>query len=275
MEKIIAAIDGLKYSKSTAYYATHLAKQAKAHLVGVFLDDLSYTSYKIYDLLGNEGVTEEKRDELDKKDTTQRAKAAQDFIEDCKKANVNYTIHHDRNIAIQELLNESIYADLLIIDSKETLTHHEEKPPTGFIHNLLADVKCPVLVVPQKYKPIEKIVFLYDGDPTSVFAIKTFSSLFPNFGQLPVEVVSVKNNKHPDNRLMKEFMKQHYSNISYSILEGSPKDEIPRHLKDVKENILIVTGAYGRNTVSRLFKPSLADTLMHDVKVPLFIAHNK
>jgi nucleotide-binding universal stress UspA family protein len=132
-----------------------------------------------------------------------------------------------------------------------------------------------VLVVPQKYKPIDKIVFLYDGDPTSVFAIKTFSSLFPTFGPLPVEVVSVKNDMHPDNRLMKELMKQHYSNISYIKLEGSPKEEIPRYLKNVKENILVVIGAYGRNTVSRLFKPSLADTLMHDVKVPLFIAHNK
>ena len=279
MEKIIAAIDGLKYSKSTAYYAAFLAKQVNAHLVGVFLDDFTYTSYKVYDLLSDKGVSVEKMDELDKNDIEKRKKAVQNFIADCKNSNVSYTIHHDRNIAIRELLHESIYADLLVIDSKETLGHHDEKIPSHFIRHLLADVQCPVLVVPQKYKPIDKIVLLYDGAPTSVYAIKTFSALFPTLNQLPVEVLSVKNDKqlpyHPDNKLMKEFIAQHFPKASYVKLEGSPEKEIPHYLKELKENVLVVAGAYSRGKMSRWFKHSLADTLMHDLKVPLFIAHNK
>jgi hypothetical protein len=61
--------------------------------------------------------------------------------------NIAYT--HDRNIAIQELKHESIYT-LLIIDSKETLTHYTEKLPTRFIRDLLSDAQCPVLIVPKK-----------------------------------------------------------------------------------------------------------------------------
>jgi hypothetical protein len=147
MEKIIAATDGLKYSRSTAYYATFLAKQVNAYLVGVFLDDFTYTSYKIYDLLDSQGVSVEKRNDLDKNDKEKRMKAVQNFISDCRNSNLNYIIHHDRNIAIRELLHESIYADLLVIDSKETLKHYEEKTPTRFIRDLLSDVQCPVLVV--------------------------------------------------------------------------------------------------------------------------------
>ena len=78
-------------------------------------------------------------------------------------------------ISLPELLHESIYADLLIIDSKETLTHYEEEVPTRFIRDLLTDVQCPVLLVPQKYKPVKKIVLLFDGEPSSVHAIKMFS----------------------------------------------------------------------------------------------------
>ena len=46
MKKIIAAFDGLKYSKATAAYAIDVATRAHAHLTGIFLDDLIYHSYR-------------------------------------------------------------------------------------------------------------------------------------------------------------------------------------------------------------------------------------
>ena len=42
-----------------------------------------------------------------------------------------YNVHHDRKVALKELLHESIYADLLIIDSKgNPYPLHEETLPT-------------------------------------------------------------------------------------------------------------------------------------------------
>ncbi len=45
---------------------------------------------------------------------------------------------------MQELLHESIYADLLIIQSRETLTHYPEEPPTRFVRELLEGVQCGI-----------------------------------------------------------------------------------------------------------------------------------
>ena len=67
MKKIIAAFDGLKYSESTRDYAIYLAKQTNTHLVGVFMDDPTYTSYKIYELIEKEGVSEDKLKNLRQK----------------------------------------------------------------------------------------------------------------------------------------------------------------------------------------------------------------
>lgn len=280
MKKIIAAIDGLKYSDSTTNYAIHLAKQTNAHLVGIFLDDFTYHSYKIYELIGKEeGVNEERRVRLEKKDEETREESVSNFNKACREAGLNYSVHHDRSIALQELLHESIYADLLIIENKETLTHYEETIPTRFIRDLLSEVQCPVLVVPKKYKPIDKIVLLYDGEPTSVYAIRTFSYVFAELNYLDTEVVSVKRSKEtlhlPDNRLMKEFMKRHFPKAVFTVLKGDPEIEIIEYLKQQDENFLIVLGAYRRGMVSRWFRPSMADTLMEELDAPIFIAHNK
>lgn len=279
MEKIIAAFDGLKYSESTRDYAIWLAKQTNTHLVGVFMDDLTYSSYKIYELISDQGVSEKKLKILDAKDKASRAAGAENFKKFCEKDGLEYTLHHDRKIAIQELKHESIYADMLVIDSKETLTHYTEKLPTRFIRDLLSDVQCPVLIVPKKYKPVQKIIFLYDGEPSSVHAIKMFSYLLPQLNQMEYEVISVNpvnTTLHiPDNRLMKEFMKRHYPKVKYTVMKGLAEEEIVKYLKQQPGNSMVVLGAYRRGTVSRWFRESMADTLMKEVNLPLFIAHNK
>ncbi|MBI1782858.1 MAG: universal stress protein [Sphingobacteriales bacterium] len=279
MKKFLAAFDGLKFSDSTKDYAINLAKQNEAHLVGVSLEDITYHSYKIYELITDKGVSETKLKEYDSADKKSREAAVQKFEQASQANGIHYNIHHDQRIAIKELLHESIYADMVVIDANETLTHYDEKKPTRFIRELLSEVQCPVILVSTKYKPIEKVLLLYDGEPSSVFAIRMFNYTLPQFAELPCEVVSVRymdNNLHiPDNKLMKEFMKRHYPKASYTTLKGIPEIEIINHLKEEKENVLVVLGAYRRGMVSRWFRSSMADVLMKEIKFPLFIAHNK
>ena len=279
MKKILAAFDGLKYSQNTRDYAINIAKQTNAHIIGLFLDDRSYTSYKIYDLIVEQGSTEAVLEEYERKDKATRREAADDFEKTCQSNSMEYSVHHDLNIAIQELKHESIYTDLMIIDAKETLSHYTEKLPTRFIRDLLIDVQSPVLIVQGKFKPIKKIALLYDGEPSSVHAIKMFSYLLPQMKHLETEVISVnplnKTLHLPDNKLMKEFMKRHYPKASFTVLKGYAEEEIVKYLKLQKENTLVVLGAYRRSTVSRWFRESMADILMKETKLPLFIAHNK
>jgi len=279
MKKIIAAFDGLKYAESTEAYAVQIAREEKMHLFGIFLDDPTYTSYKIYDLITKEGVNNTKLKKLEAKDKATRIAAADIFEGACRKSGLTCTLHHDRHTPIQELKHESIYADLLVISAKETLTHYPEKVPTRFIRDLLTDTQCPVLLVQDNYQPINKIILLFDGEPTSVHAIKMFSYLLPHLKELETEVISVKpsdTSLHvPDNKLMKEFMKRHYPNVNYTIVKGWPEDEIVKRLKKQAAGALVVLGAYKRSSLSRWLRESMADTLMKEIKLPLFIAHNK
>lgn len=278
MKKIVAVFDGLRFSASTLQYAIAVAKQQPSHLVGLFLDDFTYNSFSMYKLL-KAGATDAEIRELEAKDEKIREISARHFEQSCQEAGLNYSVHHDRNIAIQDILHESIYADLLIIDMDETMVTDEAKPPTRFIRDLLVDVQCPVLLVPQKYEEIRRLVLLYDGEPSSVYAIKMFSYLMPCLQQLQTEVLSVNEEgegRHlADKRLMKEFMKRHFPKAFYKVTQGRPEDEIATYLHQQPPGTLAVLGAYRRGMVSRWFRPSMADELMEKVTMPLFIAHNK
>ncbi len=278
MKKFIAAIDGLKFSESTALYATRLANLTNAHLTGVLLDDWTNHSYKIYELVSNTASIEERRELLEEQDIKTRQEAAHKFQQYCKEADIEYNLHRDRSFAIQEILHESIYADLLFIDGKETFMAYEENQPTKFMRTLLANVECPVFIAPPEYVPIRKVVLLYDGEPSSVYAVRMFSYLLPSLKSQALEVVTVHSSEDhlslPDKRLMTEFMDRHFSNATYIVLKGLPEAAILDHLKQESAGTLVVLGAYRRGMVSRWFRPSMADILMENLRLPLFIAHN-
>lgn len=278
MKKFLAVFDGYKMSESTMDYAIWLTKSSNAHLVGVFLDEFIYHNYSVYKVLTTAENPDEAIKELDAKDQAKRDESAQRFKNACRNAGIDFLVHRDRSIAIQELKHESMFADLVIINGCETFTKHEEEAPTDFVKDLLGDVQCPVVVVPPNFKQIDKIVLLYDGRPSALYAIKMFSYLFGQLRDLPVEVYTVKDHymgspRVPDNRLMKEFIGRHFPTASYTVTKGNPEEQIVSHLDNYKENQLVVLGAYLRSEMSRLFKTSMADILMKELDTPLFIAH--
>lgn len=280
MKKFIAVFDGFKMSESTLEYSIQLSKSANAHLVGVFIENFLYHTYNIYEVLETSKKAKELIKELNEEDKKMRDAAAMKFQKACENAKLNFSIHRDKGLALQELLHESIFADLIIINENDDFKRKPEESPTSFMKEFLRDVQCPVLVVPNIVRPIDKVVLLYDGNPSSVYAIKSFSYIFDNVLNIPIEVFTVRDQfmekeRLPNNKLMREFIKRHFSSVTYSVKNGIVTEEIIGHFQNFGENVLVVLGAYRRSDFSRKFKTSMADILMRELGTLLFIAHNK
>lgn len=261
MKKIIVALDGLNFSASAAKYAAFLAASSKAGLTGVFLDD--------------EGVSGGRLKELKEKDEQIRKESVKEFEKICDQEKIKFKVRHDRNTALQELLTESIYADILVIDRKETFCQNEEKMPGSFLRSTLNNMECPALVVPSSFKAIHKLVFLYDGGPSSVHAFKAFCYLLNAFHGLSLEIVTVKQAlNYPDlsgKYLLNEWVKKYFPTVAYKVLQGDPETAIVQYAKTQKSNSLFILGARQRGMLSHWFRESMADVLIQNVKAPLFI----
>jgi nucleotide-binding universal stress UspA family protein len=281
MKKFLAVFDGLNFSESTMQYAVAISRQCNAHLVGLFLDDSTRHSYGVPEIIHYKGKNLDRHlQRLHDYEREKRDQSVKIFQEGCSKTSgLTWSVHRNLDIALQVALHESIYADLLIINSSETLTHFTERPPTRFIRDLLSEVQCPVLLVPAIYNSIDEIILLYDGSPSSVYAVRTFSYVMEGINSDATQVITVKEpgqSLHiPDGRLIKEFVKRHFPVAKYNVLTGDAEEKLPRQLLKEKNSPVVVLGAYRRTRLSRLFKPSMADNLLEHVKMPLFIAHSK
>jgi hypothetical protein len=278
MKNFIAIFNVSKISETTLQYAVQVTKSAGAHLVGLFLDESIFYQYS-----GTEEKTINKEvdrvQKLSKDEEKIREEAKRLFQKSCEEAEIQFSFHKEGSMTLRQLKSESMYADLMVVDKHETFTSLKEKPPTHFIKDLLADLQCPVLVVPALYKPIENLVLLYDGGPTALYALKMFSYVLGNPQNLPVKVFTVKEKRKtefymPDNKKIREFAKRHFPKATFAAASGNAEQEISGYLSRLSRNQLVVLGAYQRSEISRWFKISMADVLMKESETPLFIAHN-
>jgi hypothetical protein len=141
----------------------------------------------------------------------------------------------------------------------------------------LRNAECPVILTPNEFENPEEIVFCYDGSASSVFAIKQFTYLLPEFGNRKVLFLEVnksgKEEFDDNHRRIMEWLRAHYHSVYYQILKGNSKDELFNYFF-MKKKKMIVMGAYGRSLLSNLFRKSNADVIMSSVDLPLFISHH-
>jgi hypothetical protein len=198
------------------------------------------------------------------------------FKEQCKLKGVNHEILTDDREPLQQVIFESRFADLLIVDPQITVFEGEEQLPSHFIKEILAKAECPVLLAPEKFDEVEEVVFCYDGSASSVFAFKQFTYLMPQFKAVKVRVLEVnrkeKEKFNEADRKIMEWVRANYPTVCYYSLAGNANDELFAYLFMTK-NRLVVLGAYGRSMLSNFFRKSNAEILMRTVDLPLFIAH--
>jgi nucleotide-binding universal stress UspA family protein len=275
MEKILLVVNAHKPDNDSIDFACTIASMAQSRLTGLFIENLFF-EYIPPASQDRSSYFKTQQDGTDIAVTTDTEQAVRLFKEQCKARQVEPEVYMDKGEPIQEVVFESRFADLLIIDPAMSFYKLEDQLPSHLVKEVLANAECPVLLTPEKFDSLEEIVFCYDGSASSVFAIKQFTLLFPQFSSRNVLLLEVNRTGNEEftesHRRMVEWLKAHYHSAYYHALAGNAKDDLYAYFF-MKSKKLVVMGAYGRSMLSNFFKKSNADVLMRVVDLPLFVTH--
>jgi hypothetical protein len=278
MEKILLAIDSRKIDMDALNFACYIAKLTNSRLTGVFLENTQFEKERVLKEVNTlkpvSGATNVLTPELHNRHQ-QTDSTIQHFKSACEKKFTGYNLHRDRGVPVAEIINESRYADLIIADSTTSFGRKMESRPTTFIRDILKDAECPIIIAPKTFTEIDQLIFTYDGSRSAAFAIKQFTYLFPELDDRKVTVLQANKDGEwtgADKYHLKEWLQNRYSAIGFKALKGDPDEQLFDYLFTQK-NAFVVMGAYGRNNLSNIFKPSQADILIQKIPHPIFISH--
>ncbi|MEP7278036.1 MAG: hypothetical protein ABI813_05295, partial [Bacteroidota bacterium] len=142
------------------------------------------------------------------------------------------TDSHTPYVQLDEVISESRFSDLLILDAQMSFDDNQQVVVSAFTKGVLTKTECPVVIVPFSFDRIEEIIFAYDGTPSAVFAIKQFAHLFPSLNDIKLTVLQVNNTegkpiKERDKIL--SLLQTHYSSIGFHTITGVAKDELYKY----------------------------------------------
>ena len=261
MEKILLALDAVNLNMNTIEFGCYIARLTRSRLTGIFL----------------EGSKEERPVPVTSGDGAAAVETnIHRFREACVCRETLSLVHRDRGVPLGEIIEESRFADLMIIDPEMAFNRKDALSPGRFVKDVLRSAECPVLIAPYTCGDMDEIVFAYDGSASCVFAIRQFAHLFPNLRTTTVKILNIREDEElaiEEQFKMKEWLRAHFDNLHFEVRHGGGvSDQLFANLIE-RKNAIVVLGAYGRNEVSNFFRPSHANLLVKTVNLPIFIAH--
>jgi len=210
-----------------------------------------------------------------KKQTEEQSKSK--FMQYCDMNRISHHVHETSEKWDKDLLTkESRFADLIVVGQEFFNSNaSNEQEPSLLMQEALHTSECPVVVVPKSFRSVDRIAIAYDGKKTSMFALKQFSYLFPQFTDLPAELIYIKNEDSdtiPDQDLLQEYANWHFDSLTAFKLHFDLKKYFPAWLEH-KKNVIWVAGSYARSAASNLKNSSFADQIIRDHSNVVFIAH--
>ena len=278
MKNILLPVNSIKHEMNEIDFACYIANLSHSKLTGVFMEDIPEPQIPILKTaLGFPYV--ETIIARDIPENEEKMKSCSQnihvFKEACLNRGVSCDIHQDLFVPVKEVIAESRFADLIIVNAETSFESKPENIPTRFVKDVLARSECPVVIAPLSFDSIDEILFTYNGSPSSVFAINQFAYLFPELENKKVTLLEVQEKDRQfseDQDRINDLISRHYSSIHLQVLKGKARDELFGYLLG-KKNTFVIMGAFGRSLLSDLIRPSAGEFVTKVINLPIFIAH--
>jgi hypothetical protein len=198
-----------------------------------------------------------------------------EFARQCKQQNIPYTLHdNDSEWNKNLLIKESRFSDLILISGEFFHSESNNGQPNLYLRETLHHAECPVIVIPETFTSVGHLFMAYDGTRESIYAIKQFCHLCPGLTDLPTEILYIHENADtiPDLESLQQFTRLKFGSMSFSKLDFNAAEYFSTWIGE-KKNAMLVSGSFGRSTLSYLGKRSFAEDIIHRHQLPVFIAH--
>lgn len=271
MKKILLASNAGQPDRDAMDFACFLSKLVRTRLTGVFVQAGHVETVS----LPSESLSGKEHANAPYAESTLIAQSLYHFKESCTCRETSYSLPREHIVDTEALIEETRFCDLMILPARLTLGEDLSPATNALTRQIITGARCPVALAPGTFERVDKIVFTYDGSKGSVYAMRQFTLLFPEFRKTPIIILTVNANKDTSKgeASLKEWLDCHYDKVEYDFLEGNTADQLIRYLLP-RRHAFVVMGAYGHRSLIRLLTSSTADPVSATLFNPLFFAHS-
>ena len=279
IRRILIPLDPSPYSESALHLGCIIAKEYNAEVTGLVILDIPGIEDSIGPVpIGGIHLAEKLEKEKKEEARLRIEELLQKFKTKCKNEGVAYKEAQRQGSPSKQILDESIYFDLLIIGLR-TYFHFETSEKYGSsLATLLKQSVTPIYGVPENLhlmkKPDRKIKVLvaFDGSPLAARAMQRFS-LLVNPDLYEITLLNSSHKKEKGEEILaraEEYLNSHnITNIKKICTNDAIIDVIRNDYYDEMDGFVV--GAHSRDGIFDFLVGSLTKFLVKSAKKPVFI----
>jgi nucleotide-binding universal stress UspA family protein len=282
MNKVLACIDGSSYTESVRDHAIWAAQRLGAPLEFLHLLDRHPETAPTHDLSGNIGLDAQDNllaelatlDEKRSKLAQQRGRVMLDHVAKHAKAqgilNTECRLRHGALIdSLTELESD---VRLFVLGKRGEHANFATMHLGGELERAARALHRPLLVASRQFRPIERILFAFDGGDTTRKGIEKIAAS-PLLTGLPCHLVMAGNDTQPlqeQLRWAQSTLESSGFTVAASIRPGHADTVISQYVTTNAIDLLVM-GAYGHSRVRQLIIGSTTTATIRTCLIPVLL----
>jgi nucleotide-binding universal stress UspA family protein len=273
---ILVPIDGSDTSLVAVDYAIELSRSFKSEITGVSIIDIKKLAGPFMRDLGTSiggMVPYGDFQQNVRKFLEDTCRAALDELEGkCDTASISCTRTIKEGVVSKEIVESAKRCNMISMGMAGEHAFWRNAFLGSNLESVVRQTHKPVLVTPEKYKKITKILVAYDGSSYSSKALNAGADIAQQM-HLPLTVITVSDDKKSGEDILSratEFLKG-YDITHDNMLEGGDiVDAILSFCKKGSYDLLVI-GAYGHSKIRELILGNTTVQLMRKVTCPVLL----
>ncbi|ODS31419.1 MAG: universal stress protein family protein [Candidatus Scalindua rubra] len=276
LKTILVPIDSSDTSLVAVDYAIELSKSFNSEIIGISIIDIKkFAGPFMRDLGTSIGGMVPYADFQQKvrKFLEDTSRAALDELEGkCNSANIPCTRTIKEGVVSKEIVESAQKCDMISMGMAGEHAMWRDALLGSNLESVARQTHKPIMVTPEKYKTITKILVAYDGSPFSTKALNTGAEIAQQM-HLPLTVITVSDNKDTGEKILSKAEEnlKNYEITHNTILESGETVDIVLSLCKNGSYELLVMGAYGHSKIRELILGSTTVQLMRKVNCPVLL----
>ena len=265
MGRVLIIVDNQEMSANVLHLAVNGIKEGREHLyIGLLINQFENST-----ISQNESIisSHPALSEAEEKTLT----LGNSFQNDLLNEGMASKICFGECLNTKEIVKETAFADLLIIDSRTFADYLLEKDRFQSLRGIFEKAQCPLLVIPSNFKDFHEIIILKDPEEKVVKAVKSLkSTLTQSLRNAEVSLIGKVPNEEEefqDEKRLMDFLKQYFRNVGIMLTPDEPFEDVAFDLISKSQLPLVVMAGFDKRRIKNLILPLITNSAKQDISL--------
>ena len=276
IKSILLSVDGSTYTDAQVKYCIQLAKAFKCKIKVLSIVDIRIFEWAV--VMGTDGFVPMLPSNIYKEEAQKILEAKADAVLDkcssiLKQEGIQFDVEKISGPPVDIICEKSRLVDLLLMGARGEFAKWKSRVVGATLDAVVRQWNKPILITPEKFTKVSKILFAYDGSDRANKALQ-LAGLFGTELNVPVVILTVHDKKAIRKKFLEEakiYLEPYEIPVELLGVSGHPEQEI-LNVADEHQCDLIIMGAFGHSRIRETILGSTTEHILKNKVIPVLLS---